>query len=244
MTEGGGSTLYDVSGYKADGTITTPTWLFGPSGLQLDFPGTSYVDCGNNAIFAFGAGGFSVCARVRLDSNSAGGAFPAIIEKGNGDWTDGGASKTGWWIGHVDSDNWSFRVGDGTVGQDIVNLVSETAYPTIYFFVGSATSTRIIAYRNGISVADIARTKTGSTDTSQNLNIGRWRQFDRKLDGAISEIRIYNRALTPGEVKSLYENPFLEFEQPRKYFFLTPSDVSNNLFPHLYMRRQYVRRYL
>lgn len=96
MNEGSGANLYDSSSQNNSGAITTPTWLPGPLGPELDLPSASYVDCGNKTAFSFGTGPFSVCVRVRVDANTGSGAFPAIVEKGQGDWSDGGVTHTGW----------------------------------------------------------------------------------------------------------------------------------------------------
>lgn len=59
-------------------------------------------------------------------------------------------------------------------------------------------------YVNGISVAG-----TGPADipnlVSSPLNIGQWTNDGYRFNGAIDELRIYNRALGPAEVKEQYE---------------------------------------
>ena len=58
-------------------------------------------------------------------------------------------------------------------------------------------------YNNGVEVGSLAKTGTLSTDITVNANIGRNPNGYGTFDGALDDVRIYNRALTVEEIQTL-----------------------------------------
>lgn len=181
----------------------------------LSFNGTTqYANLAQPAILNFGNGPFSIECWVNIDANQIGGNFPAVIDKGTGDWTSGNA-QAGWHIGEVvGSDSWQIRINDGlgsppnscAIGalKDIGNVHIAATVDAAY-----ASSPKIKTYLNGI-LANTANRTCGSTDTAVDCNIGRWREYARYLKGSIDELRIYNKALSTTEIANHFSGFFAD----------------------------------
>jgi hypothetical protein len=72
-----------------------------------------------------------------------------------------------------------------------------------YHIVGTYDGSKIRFYLNGIAVDSSSYTGQ-MTDSGQNLFFGKYGNSNNYLPGSISEIRIYNRALSPAEITTLY----------------------------------------
>lgn len=74
------------------------------------------------------------------------------------------------------------------------------------------TSTVTKAYLNGVLVNSTARTNTFDSNTS-DLDIGRYNYQDNSyFSGQIDDVRIYNYALTPQQVRDVYNNGAVSFK--------------------------------
>lgn len=208
-----GPQLFDVSGYGGHGTIVSATsWTIGAEGQQLSFNGlTGQVDMGDLAAVKVGAGEFTIVMRVNIGSNNDG--LPAIMEKGNGNWSSG--QGQGWWIGYVPGFNWQVCIGDTTSGFDQVsfsNLIN-VGYKTIAMRV---TTSIVAAYVDGVLSGSVTRTKTGSTDTTDALNIGRWKQFDRTANATVLWARFYNLDIGEDMIRAIHVDPFAKYRLRRR----------------------------
>jgi hypothetical protein len=70
---------------------------------------------------------------------------------------------------------------------------------------GSAAN-RPIFYRNGVVVTTTVQTAPAgsrSSDAASTLSIGNTTALDRTFDGAIDDVRIYNRILSASEIGTL-----------------------------------------
>ncbi|KKL22679.1 hypothetical protein LCGC14_2433070, partial [marine sediment metagenome] len=99
---------------------------------------------------------------------------------------------------------------NATVGSQVTQSVSgAVAINTGYFFVGMTfNSTGRKIYVNSIDVTAVGGGNTNlPTDTASVVRIGNSRLVvNRKFDGAIDEIPIWKRVITPSEIKSLYNS--------------------------------------
>jgi hypothetical protein len=69
-------------------------------------------------------------------------------------------------------------------------------------------------YIDGVLIAETADTTTGSTVSTAPLQMG-WRyDYARRLNGAIGDVRLYDRALTPSEVASMYYDKWALYRSP------------------------------
>ena len=200
----------DESGNSNDGTAYNGVTFSSSSKLGShagSFDGDNdYVEVLDDNSLDFGSGAFSIELWMNAESQTE--TYPAIIEKGNGDWTTTSPLHTGWWFGYLWSGNYCFRMSDYKYEYDSICVLGITnegwKHIVISVDSGSAGSPKIKIYKNGALYDSITRVLTGSTDTADNLNIGRWKEFDRTYKGKLDELAIYNRALSAVEIRDHY----------------------------------------
>jgi hypothetical protein len=85
---------------------------------------------------------------------------------------------------------------------DVTNAIPDNNYN--HYTIVYTNNDKVIAYRNGIEIG--RKNHTVSTPTNANsLNIGRRDDGTYNYNGDISNVKIYSRALSDTEVKSLYD---------------------------------------
>lgn len=193
------ATTADVSGSGNTGTLTSmsqsTSTAEGKIGQALSFDGAaSYVDIP----MAVSYSAITVSAWMQ-PSNVSAGDNPRIVSND-----------------HTDSDNKGFQLmynnGGATGFFDIGNGSAEgratwsqqLANNTWYLYTGVYDGSHVYAYINDVQVA--SATLTGSIAASGiDVNIGRDGQYagDYFL-GKVDDVRIYSRALSAAEVKTLY----------------------------------------
>jgi hypothetical protein len=189
-----GTTLNDASLNSNDGTLTNMSgneWVtsgaFAGPRNDLDFDGDNdYVDCGNNS-------SLNVTDAITIESwiyYRGGESYPRIIEKYPAPSIHIHTSNDllGWHgeVGGVDRD---FRFPNSTIPRNKWTHIAVT-YDGSY----------IRSYING----DLrySEPQTGAlTTTTAPLLIGNNSATDRTFDGEISELRIWNDARTPTEIR-------------------------------------------
>jgi hypothetical protein len=78
-------------------------------------------------------------------------------------------------------------------------------------------------YIDGVLIGETADTTTTSTVSTGPLQMG-WRyDYGRRLNGAIGDVRLYDRALTPSEVASMYYDPWALYRSPEPALAGTPA---------------------
>ena len=207
MNEGSGLKAYDVSGFRKDGTFSNgPTWASGQYGHVIRFDGSDdFVSCGNYADINALTDNFSVCFSILPT---------ATAQTTKGIITHLSGSDTGWVIAF------------GSVGQLRFPFYSEGASGDITLING--TWYRVVAQQvagvNILWVNGTVETSTGSRaipSVSEPLLFGRiyssFTGFNASM--LLDDVRIYNRVLTPAEIASDYNNPFLEFRQSSRRVF-------------------------
>lgn len=218
MAEGGGATLYDLSGNGTHGAITGSPWLVGKYGYALDHASGQYTNLGDKALLRPGTGAWTVFCRAFITSSTTARYF---VDKTGSNPYPGYAllinyAATGaaqFYVETNSSTNYRITVSDNSIADNKFHDLCGVADPR---------ADQCTLYLDGLEIAQ-TRTSAGSwpnvTNTA-NLNIGRWGQSGEDYyDDLIEEVRIYNRALTPGEISSLYQEPFLEFEEDADDFF-------------------------
>ena len=205
--QSGSATWFDKSGNGNNGTLTNGPTFSSLNGGSIVFDGVDdYADCGNPTSLNFNTGSFTINCWFKPSSTQAGGNFPALIEKSNGDFTSPSSGVTGWILLYFTNDNqYVFRLGDSSAAMDNLSFPLTVANDNIWKnLTVTVSSTTLIGYYNGIVVGSTTRTLTGSVNTSVNLNIGRWRAFTRELNTSISQVQIYNRVLSAQEILQNY----------------------------------------
>ena len=204
LDETSGPTSFDIAGYPNNGTwINNPTPASGKVAGALYFVGNHYVEVPPQAELDFGTGDFSIDAWVRpVDcSHGVGGVLSPIVDKFNG--------TTGF----------SLYLDQPTVGVAYLKLningstfMSSGTIPTL----GSVTWSHIAVtihrgavgtvgtfYING-SQAGSFTPPTGTVTNNLPLWIGEIRVPGGRCEIAIDELELFNRALSPDEIKGIY----------------------------------------
>ncbi|RJQ38959.1 DUF2341 domain-containing protein [Candidatus Microgenomates bacterium] len=205
-----GTITIGASGEDTVGTCTTSStaWGSGATGKRnasLSFDGTDdYVEIpsSDSGIFNFPEDGtYSISAWVY--SNGSYSTERTIFSKG----TDQYGMKLN------DSGNWEMWEKQDTNNMwDMVSVpVTQNAWVHL---VGVRNGTNMYLYVNGV-LRDNTITSLypfGVRDTSYNVNIGRDPQDTNKVfNGQIDDVKIYNYALTPLQIKLLYNNGSVNF---------------------------------
>jgi hypothetical protein len=222
FNEGSGQTAGDVSGNSNNATLGNtagadsfdPSWACVDSSYALDFDGVDdYLaitdpggawDLGDGGLDV-GTGDFSIAAWVIFDSVGADG-FPSIMFKGGGSSTN-----AGYWYGHETSvDGLRLAVSDGTnrfiansnpaLGLDDTNW----HHVTVVFDREAGTDTAYF-YLDGTPVGSEASALiAGNSATGTNdVGIGASATGTRPWKGSIDDPRIYDYALSAGEITAL-----------------------------------------
>jgi Concanavalin A-like lectin/glucanases superfamily/PEP-CTERM motif len=210
LDETSGTTAYDSAGSN-DGTLVgSPAWGPGKVDGALDFPGgTHYVDCGNDTSLDI-TGSRSVAAWIKIDNWASAldptDSWDAIVSKGDAEGNfdllrNRLADAMAFYVAGATAVRGSIPVKDGqwhlAVGvydnpAGLVSLyidgvldVSASVAPNLVIGVNTA-NVRI----NGIHVPG---------DPSYDDR--------RHIDGMIDDARIYNRALSVGDIQALVPEP-------------------------------------
>jgi len=202
---GTGTTWTDLSGNGNNGTLTNgPTFNAGNMGSILYDGADDQIDCGNNSSLNISTN-LTLGIWVKFNSLSSG---PNLISK---QWCSGNQFSYSWAVlsdGRIyygfDSDGQCSSI---TGEYTSTNIVCTTG---IWYCLNIVhTSTSINLYSNGISIPGTLAGSYGTIYTSTvPVRLGVYRNlsgaFANYLSGNISNVQIYNRALSATEVLQNY----------------------------------------
>ena len=203
-----GATAYDRSGQGNNGTLTNgPTRQIGKIGQALNFDGVNdYVAFGN--IRDIPSGDFTITSWFNLKQTNSNNARNDIVAKGALTFY----ARYGFGVTNTPSVQFYYCEGNSAACTGYA-ITSVEALTTSTWYFGSITRRGSTAriYLNG-SLSNTATFGTGGTNTGTNFEIGRisnnWHTGDvwraDYFNGLIDDVRVYNRALTPAEIKRLY----------------------------------------
>jgi hypothetical protein len=196
LDEGGGTTTLDAAG-PHPGTLNGPAWTAGRVGQAVRFDGADdFIDLGSLDV---AGSALTIAAWIRPDG------FPIddgrIVSK-----SVGPAEQDHYFmLSTVSSGGYRLRfrlkAGGSTttlVASSGVLSVGQWAYAAAVYN-GSA----MILYLNGAEVGRVAKTGTIATNASVPVAIGRNPQAYGAFQGAIDEVRLYQRALTVADIQGL-----------------------------------------
>jgi hypothetical protein len=183
--------VQDSSGNGLHGTVVgAPVFVQGKAslGTAIELNGTNdYIDCGNNASFDI-TEAITVSAWVNT-SDSGNGEHNPFVAKGDHSYA----------IKHADNNSIQFFIYDG--GWITANAQVDSSFDGDWHHVaGTFDGSEVKLYIDGGIRATTAH--VGTIETSiHNLTIGtNSEEVSRFYNGAIDEVRIYNRALSEGEI--------------------------------------------
>ena len=173
---GSGTTWTDLSGNGNTGTLTNGPTYSSSNGGSIVFDGVDdYVNCGTPSI---SVGKITVNAWVKIN---AGSLFQHIVD----------SASASWHLAILD-DNRPYFWNGSTYHQSAQIL----SISTWYMLTGVQGSTLDI-FVNGVLSQSLA---TNVNVTTNNVIIGDYQGNSRPFNGNISQVSIYNRALTASEI--------------------------------------------
>lgn len=183
----------DASGNNNNGTsaggATAAVAKYGNGG---SFDGTDdYVNMGNPTHYQFiNTSSFSMSAWIKTNDLSG---FEHIIGKGYGGYR---LAKS--------NDTISFRLNSNQLTAATPSLLNTSDwFHVVAVYDGITKNAKI--YVNGQQQANSTNTSVNWTSTSDNFQIGNSPNESYYFNGKIDEARTYNRALSPEEVRKLYD---------------------------------------
>ena len=184
--EGAGSLAYDASGSWRNGVVSGATWAAGRNGSGLSLDGVDdHVNLGG--LGTFYTAGFTLEAWVRKGTTKK---DVAVV----GSWAGNGPML---WVDHVAGHH------QLTLGGSLSTYLDSGASPALGAWQHvAATSDGVTAryYVDGVQVA--SRAISGSVGSSNTWRIGAYGAAPGGfLDGVVDDVRVYNRALSEGEIQ-------------------------------------------
>ena len=196
LDEGDGTLAVDSSGSGNNGTLTNgPTYATGKfNETCIDFDGgNDYIDLGT--ITTNFSGGFTLTGWVKWD-NASGGA--RII-----DWSESGSSNDNIIIRTGSSSAILFEVYIGSTQNylEASSYITTDTWTFVTFTIDSSGNAKI--YKNVILQASGALAVPASVNRATSY-IGKSNWPDVYFNGKMSDIRVYNVALTANQISQLY----------------------------------------
>jgi len=194
-------TVADISGNDLSGIVHGgPTWnsTGGQSGGMLDLDGVDdYVDCGNSWEFAI-TDVITVAAWVKTNAVGSVSHGPFVTKGDRAYSLKHGLNSIAFFI-YDPVAKW----------QAAVYAVDSSFNDQWHHVAGTYDGNDVRLYIDGVEAASTAFAGT-IRNISYDLNIGsNDQEAGRFYDGAIDEVRIYNRVLDATEILSLHDNPGL-----------------------------------
>ena len=204
---GSGTTWTDRSGNGSNGTLTNGPTFDSANGGGLAFDETNdYINFGNATNTNFGSDNFTIECVAYIDPNVSNDTYKGlVIKKG------AGAANAGYGLYYNTSKEkflWSTANGSSNSEVFSTNTWSsiENNYAHIVMVRDSAATNNGHFYINGVyeSLASTASIK--DVDNTYNLVVGASSTLYSQyyLKGKVSQVKLYNKALTASEVLQNY----------------------------------------
>lgn len=197
----GSNKWFDVSGYHNHGTLTnmdpSTDWVGGRHGYALDFDGTNdYVNVPDDTLW--NTSSITLGSWVKTSATSIGNVIDRddTTVKRQFQFRINSAGKVHFipfFGGNPDVDN----VGSTAVNDNTWHHIAATY---------NHTTGQLYLYVDGIQ--DYAETESAvaiDSETGLELNIGRHQGSAQYFNGAIDDVRFYNRALSSTEITALHQ---------------------------------------
>jgi len=164
------------------------------SGKALDFDGVNDVVTTTYTSGFTGAQEFTYCAYINTDNTAP---TQAIVH---------GNETVGWGLQSLWIENNKILFYAGTGSASTSQVASETLEPNKwYFIVGTHTPTENKIYLNG--VLNGTATAANLTAAPQAIKVGAYANASLPFNGEITNVKVFNTALTPAQIADLYNFP-------------------------------------
>lgn len=195
LDEGSGTTAFDCTSKKHDGTITGAQWFtgkVGPGALRFS---ADVLDVGNPQDFQL-TGSMTLTAWIRIDPAS--GSSGRIVSKSS--MADRG------WDFNIEGGNLEFKVATAATSFYELTTPIDTGqwrHVAAVYVSGASSSMRLfIDGQEKVSLGPVTATQRG---TPHNVQIGAMpAETCCRFDGDIDDVRIYGRALSTMEVQTVF----------------------------------------
>ncbi|CAK0743510.1 hypothetical protein CCP3SC1AL1_1210002 [Gammaproteobacteria bacterium] len=208
---GSGNTWFDITGRANHGTLVNGPSYSSNSGGFISCDGTNdYIEILDNSIFDFGTNNFTVEHWFRKNATSSNSNYWGVNK-----WNTGASPGTNEWVlslGNSSSgigESIQFGIESGSTSYEM--MIPNT--PTLHLWnqvVGIRAGAGLSVYMNGAligtsSPVGITTTTSVNNISGRNIRIANsaLNNYYNKVDSSI--VRIYNKALTPDEVKQNYD---------------------------------------
>ncbi len=197
-----GSTAFDRSGKGNNGTISSATSTGGIIGQALFFnDSSSKVDMGDPASGVLDPGNGSWTHSAWIFQTGTTDCCDMPLYKG------GKAPTVAGYDFEIGTSGWNANISDGST-----KLLGNYASPRpafnqwhLYATVVDRNQNMAYAYIDGVQYDSANISTLGSISTALPLTIGRENTGGHNFKGSIDDIRMYNSALSPLEIQTLYE---------------------------------------
>ena len=206
MNEGHGDVVHDLSGYGNHGTLNNMAfpstqasgWNPGLDGVALAFDGTDdFIDCGNDESLNI-TDAITIEAWVKYTEQKDWGGLIVGRRVKSGDHLGYGYSITQRNAGAIIAE-----VSDGiTAAQVTVNDINNDVW---YHIVMTSNGSNLKIYKNGEFKNSVDYSFTAQSGGTTYIG-EKWGTY--YFNGAIDEVRIYNRALSADEIMQTQINPY------------------------------------
>lgn len=236
FNEGTGGKVYDLSSNGNTGTFTNmeplTDWIPEKNGYALDFDGVDeFVDVTN---YFPDPRNFTLCHLVKYDL--VGGTIAHTIGAHD--------AINRFYIGIDGDNNFGIGVGANFIGFGTDNTPSGLSAGVWYCYIVTGDGATASIYIDGVLKKTFSYTSNAAS--TLDFNIGRRNHATPasrgEVDGKISNVFIYNRALTAGEVKQLHIDPYVPFRTRKKpRIFGEIIAAAADRFRHTFYERKYPR---
>src|SRR5659263_406517 len=188
FNEGAGTVALDSSGIGNNANLMNgPVWITGKIGKALKFDGTNDYAFKTSANDIPSASPFSIVLWVNKGVSNK--------------WSDFIRKEGSWAVQINPTNNVNLEI---TGKQDTISNIVVPA--NVWTHIGvTFEGTTVKFYKNGVLSG--TKIQTNKPNAGLNtINIGGYTPWRTYLNGALDEVKIYNRALTASEIKTAYLN--------------------------------------
>lgn len=191
-----GTTAHDSSGNNLHGALgsgdSAPTWTTGKLNNAASFDGNDYVNIGTTAITI--GDDMTISTWIKVGNSSQ---TPIISNRSSGRLYYG-----------LNSNGYGFVYYNSAIPASLstTTAIDDNTWHNLIFVRSGTTSTFYVdgKYNNSI-------TQTSYVSAKVPINIGYDVPNNEYFPGLIDDVRIYNYALTPDQIKTLYNNGSVSF---------------------------------
>jgi len=224
FNEGVGDIAHDSSPSHNNGSISSLSgWVAGPYGATPEFDGnSSYISVPYNSLYDVTIG-LSIAAWVYPQSvpDDAG----QILHRRENNIQDPNWANL-YRLSWESSGAFRFNIFNGTTWGGCISNGGKSTN-SWYFVAGVFNGDNEYIYVD--AVKEGTGTNSGSIPASTHgFNIGKEWNDQNYFDGYISDVRMWNRALSEADIMWLYNDPYDMFRQPSptKYFYVSTGGIS------------------